>query len=57
VEVIRHHTIAFEYPTAFHAGFKQTSLEGLMRPITDKQILAVVATVDDVIDRIFLLNS
>ena len=47
MEVIGHYAKPLKYPPALLAGFKQTFLKRSMGAFVDKQILAVVATIDD----------
>ena len=57
MEVVGHHTEAFQYPSAFLAGLEQTVLERSVRPLIDEQILSVIPTVDYVINSIFPFDS
>ena len=57
MEVISHYAKPLKYPPALLAGFKQTFLKRSMGAVVDKQILAVVATIDDVINSILFLDS
>ena len=57
MEMIRHHAMPFKYPTALLAGLKQATFKCLVRTIIHKQILPVIATVDDMIHSIGSFNS
>jgi hypothetical protein len=47
----------FKYPTALLSGLKQATFKCLVRTIIHKQILPVIATVDDMIHSIGSFNS
>ena len=57
MEVVGHHAVPFQYPSAFFASLEEASLKRLMRPIVDEQILSVVASIDDVINSVFPFDS
>jgi hypothetical protein len=56
MEMIRHHAMPFKYPTALLAGLKQATFKCLVRTIIHKQILPVIATVDDMTHSIGSFN-
>jgi hypothetical protein len=57
IKVIGHHTIPFQNPTAFLTGLEKALLKRKMRPLVDKQVPAVVPTVDHIVNSVFLLDS
>ena len=50
MEMIRHHAKSFQYPSALLAGFKEARLKGEMSALVNKQVLAIIAPVDDVLN-------
>jgi len=50
MEMIGHDAKSFQHPSAFLAGFKEACLKGEMSSLVNKQVLAIIAPVDDVVN-------
>ncbi len=55
--VVRHHTKAFKDPATLLAGLRQTVLRGLFVQHHYKQISAVIAAINSMIDSILLFDT
>ena len=51
MKVVRHHAKPFQYPSALLTGFKKALLKGEVSALVYKQVLAIIAPVDDVVNR------
>src|SRR5690606_11297739 len=55
--VVAHDDVGVQFPPAALHDFKQTTLEGFPASAFQKQLLAVVASTDHVVDRPRILNA
>ena len=57
MEVIGQYAKTFQYPVTFYAGFKQALFKSSVGTFINKNILAVVTSVDYVINSICFFNA
>ena len=57
MEMVGHHTKSLKNPARLFTRLKKTGFKGLVRPLVNKKVAAVIATVDHVIHPALSLDS